>query len=199
MPKIPILLLAAGASSRMGTPKALLKWKGETLIESRIKKLLNTNQPLLVVLGSHSDEIIPIMKQLPCEFVVNIEWKEGMSTSIAYGVQKLMDKETSIEGVIITTIDQPLVDSDHLNGLINTFKEGQHQIIVSESNNGWRGVPALFDAHYLEALSRLKGDTGAKTIVHAHPEKVCAVKGGEKLVDMDTPELYQQLQKATHQ
>jgi molybdenum cofactor cytidylyltransferase len=199
MPKVPILLLAAGASSRMGSSKALLDWNKEPLIVSRIQNLLATGQKVYVVLGAYADTIIPVIKGLKVTICTNTHWEEGMSTSIAFGVKSIQSNEEWVDGILIATIDQPLVDNQHLKAILASFKEGQQQIIVSESSNGWRGVPALFDAHYLEALSRLKGDTGAKTIVQAHPEKVCAVKGGEKLVDMDTPERYQQLLKATHQ
>ncbi|MDB9888628.1 nucleotidyltransferase family protein [Flavobacteriaceae bacterium] len=199
MPKIPILLLAAGASSRMGTSKALLSWNKEPLIVSRIHNLLATGQKVYVVLGAYADMVIPTIKNLDVTICTNNNWKEGMSTSIAFAVKSIQSKEDLLDGILIATIDQPLVDTQHLTAILTCYKEGQQQIIVSESSNGWRGVPALFDAHYLDALCSLKGDSGAKKVVNAHSEKVCIVNGGEKLVDMDTPERYKQLLKATHQ
>jgi|SRR5210317_786952 molybdenum cofactor cytidylyltransferase len=199
MPKIPILLLAAGASSRMGSSKALLDWNKEPLIVSRIQNLLATGQKVYVVLGAYADTIIPVIKELEVTICTNAHWEEGMSTSIAFGVTSIQSQEEWVNGILIATIDQPLVDTQHLKAILASFKEGQQQIIVSESSNGWRGVPAVFDVHYLESLGRLKGDTGAKTIVNAYTEKVCVVNGGEKLIDMDTPERYHQLLQATHQ
>jgi molybdenum cofactor cytidylyltransferase len=199
MPKVPILLLAAGASSRMGSSKALLDWNKEPLIVSRIQNLLATGQKVYVVLGAYADTIIPVIKGLKVTICTNTHWEEGMSTSIAFGVKSIQSNEEWVDGILIATIDQPLVDNQHLKAILASFKEGQQQIIVSESSNGWRGVPAVFDAHYLDALSSLKGDSGAKKVVYAHSEKVCIVNGGKKLVDMDTPERYKQLLKATHQ
>jgi len=193
MPNVPIILLAAGASTRMGSPKPLLPWKGQTLIESQIKSLLDSQQRLIVVLGAHSSQIVPLIKNLQVEIAINEDWKEGMSTSIAVGVKKALSLIKDLDGIIIATIDQPLVDEKHIQKLVSKFNPGKKQIIVSESDTGWRGVPALFDRCYLEALSKLRGDSGAKSVVHRNSQHVKAVNGGNKLVDMDTQEIYQQL------
>lgn len=199
MPNIPILLLAAGSSSRMGTSKALLAWNQEPLIVSRIQALKATGQNVYVVLGASSDTIAPFVKNREVCICTNPQWEEGMSTSIAFGVKSIRSQEQWVDGILITTIDQPLVDTSYLNAILALYQKGQQQIIVSESDKGWHGVPALFDRHYLEALSQLKGDTGAKEIVQTHPQKVGVISGGEKLVDMDTPEMYERLKKLTRQ
>ncbi len=199
MPNVPIILLSAGESSRMGSPKPLLFWKGKTLIEFQLRNLLDTHQQVFVVLGANADQIIPFIKSIEVNIIINQDWEEGMSTSIAFAVKKVMDTIKNIDGVIITTIDQPLVDTEHLNTIVKSFKANEKQLIVSESDNGWRGVPALFDKCYLQELAKLKGDSGAKSVVHNHSENVQIVYAGNKLVDMDTPEIYEQLKIATHQ
>lgn len=199
MPNLPIILLAAGESSRMGSPKPLLFWKGKTLIEFQLKNLLNTHQQVFVVLGAYADEIIPLIKSGKAIILINQDWEEGMSTSIAFAVKKVMDSIKNIDGIIITIIDQPLVDTAHLKTIIGSFKADEKQIIVSESDNGWRGVPAIFDKCYLQELANLKGDSGAKSVVHNYKENVHIINAGNKLVDMDTPEIYEQLKSATHQ
>ena len=197
MPNIPIILLAAGASSRMGTSKALLEWKGETLIESRIKTLLTTNQSLVVVLGSKAEHILPYVEKLKCDYVVNEDWESGMSTSIAFGVKNLIKEHQPLDGVLITTIDQPLVDRDHLLKMIALFKKNHRQIIVSKSNKGWTGIPVLFDSYYTSELCELTGDAGAKSIVQKHSDNLLRVMGGENLVDVDTPKQYEELKKSS--
>lgn len=197
MPNIPIILLAAGGSSRMGTSKALLGWKGETLIESRIKTLLKTNQPLLVVLGSKSEQVVPYVEELKCDYVINEDWESGMSTSIAFGVKNLIKKHKILDGVLITTIDQPLVNRDHINKMITLFKKNHRQIIVSKSNIGWTGIPVLFDSFYFEDLGKLTGDAGAKSLVQKYSDNLLTVMGGENLVDVDTPKQYEELKKSS--
>lgn len=197
MPNISIILLAAGGSSRMGTSKALLEWNGETLIESRIKTLLKTNQSLLVVLGSKAEQITPYIEDIKCDYVVNEKWEAGMSTSIAYGVKNLNKTHKNLDGILITTIDQPLIESAHLNRMIALFKRNQQQIIVSKSNKGWTGIPVLFDSFYLNELCELKGDNGAKSIVQNYSDKLLTVVGGDKLIDIDTPIQYEELKKSS--
>lgn len=198
MPNLPIILLAAGESARMGSPKPLLFWKGKTLIEFQLKNLLGTNQQVFVVLGAHANKIIPFINSTNVNVLINEDWKEGMSTSIAFAVNKVMDTIKNMDGVIIVTIDQPLVDTAYLNTLIKSFKANEKQIIVSESDKGWRGVPVLFDKYYLQELTKLKGDSGAKLVVDGYSENVIIIYAGNKLVDMDTPEIYEQLKSATH-
>jgi len=197
MLNIPILLLAAGTSSRMGSPKALLDWKGSPLIVSRIKTLNKTNQAVIVVLGAYADQIIAHIKTLNCSYVINENWNDGMGSSIAFGVDYLKRYFNSIDGIIITTIDQPLVDENHLSKLINRFKKSQKQLLVSKSNQNWKGIPALFDAYYIEELCKLQGDSGAKIIIQNNMRNVLSVDGGDQLIDIDTPEDYKALIKST--
>ena len=86
MAEIPILLLAAGASSRMGRSKALLPWGEGTLIEHQVKTLLKTGHPVVVVIGHKADKILPILNKLPVRVSVNQQWKKGMGSSIAHGL-----------------------------------------------------------------------------------------------------------------
>ncbi len=195
MPKIPIILLSAGASTRMGSPKALLKWNKKTLIESRIETFSHVNQPFLVVLGDNADKILPLIENKEYDVVINRRWEEGMGSTIAFGLNELLKKYSTLDGVLITTIDQPLVDSSHIKKLLETFENDKKQIIVSESRDGWVGIPVLFDSHYFDMLCSLRGDTGAKTLVKKHAKNVIKIYAGENLVDMDTPDTYEKLYK----
>ena len=198
MPKFCIILLAAGASSRMESPKPLLPWGDFTLIEDRILRFQKTGYPLLVVLGAHAERILPIVQKYPIKTVVNPHWKEGMGRSIAFAAKTLKNTEP-LYGILITTVDQPLVDEQHIQAMIKTFEPEQQQIIVSVSSDQWKGVPVLFDPSYLDALGDLQGDLGAKEIVRLHQARVKPCMAGDKLVDMDTPESYHQLYQAIHQ
>jgi molybdenum cofactor cytidylyltransferase len=195
MPKIPHLLLAAGNSKRMGQPKQLLPWGDKTLIEHQVQIRLQTHQYVMVVLGSNSDIILPHIEKLPVTVIVNNEWANGMGNSIAYGIKMLNKKFPNVNGVLISLLDQPLVTSVHLENIIGSFQPGNKQIIVSQSESGWKGVPALFDQYYFEVLSKLNGEEGAKKIIQKYPDFVKCITCGNILEDIDTPEAYHELLK----
>jgi len=199
MANIQLLLLAAGASQRMGSPKQLLQWGNETLIEYQIKTILKTNSSLSVVLGAYSEEIVSVIEKFPIEIFINENWEKGMGTSISYGMKLLLERHPNIEGVLITLIDQPLLTTIHFNKMLNLFQEGTGQIIVSHSENGWSGVPVLFDKKYFDELLKLKGDEGAKFITSKYKNSVQLINGDEILKDMDTPKAYNDLLKIFNQ
>lgn len=194
MAKLPILLLAAGGSWRMGQPKQLLPWGQQTLIEHQIQTLLKTGNPVNVVIGSNSNLVIPIIEKFPVNIIVNLEWKFGMGSSISFGINDIIQKNPDSDGVLITLLDQPMITTSYLQKMLDGFQSGSRQIIVSHSASGWIGVPALFDKCYFKDLTELNNDEGAKKIVKRHEENVILLEAGEMLKDMDTPETYQRLQ-----
>ena len=193
MNNIPILLLAAGASSRMGQPKPLLRWREQFLVEHQINTLSATANPVIVVLGNQSENIIPILQNLPVKFTINESWKQGMGTSVAAGVEYVKQQFPVSKGVLISLVDQPLITTQHLNDLLSNFEPDTQQIIVSEADSGWQGVPVLFDRFYFDELSKLSGKQGAKAIFGNYTQNIKAIHCGDILQDIDTPEQYQKL------
>lgn len=193
MDKIPIILLAAGGSKRMGQPKQLLPWENSTLIEYQIKKLLQTGNPLIIVLGSSAKEIISVIEKYQVKIASNTNWETGMGSSVATGMQKVIEEFPSAKGVLFSLIDQPLIMLEHIQKMLVSFNSGNQQIIASQAENGWLGVPALYDAFYFDELRKLSGEQGAKTIIKKYPSKVSSVDAGDTLEDMDTLESYHKL------
>jgi len=193
MDEIPILLLAAGGSLRMGKPKQLLPWGEQTLIEHQIQTLLKTDNSVNVVLGSNSNLIIPVIEKYPVNIFINSDWERGMGSSISFGIQQIIQNFPEAEGVLITLLDQPLLTTSYFEKMLDDFQPGSQQILISRSSSGWTGVPVLFDQCYFNELTGLKNDEGAKKIVKRHEKKVILLDGGELLVDMDTMQTYQQL------
>lgn len=193
MDKIPILLLAAGSSSRMGQPKQLLQWGNQSLIEHQIETLQKAGNPLGVILGAHSESIFPVIEKFGDNIYVNPNWKNGMGNTIAFGTHQLLKKFPDAKGVLITLVDQPLITSLYIKKILQTFQPGEQQIIVSLSSSGWRGVPVLFDKIYFEELKKLDGEKGAKILIQQYKNSVIEIECGELLADIDTYESYQRI------
>ena len=193
MLNIQLLLVAAGASSRMGEPKQLLPWNNQTLIEHQLNNLLKTNTTTSVVLGANAEKISSVIDSLPISIFTNPKWQNGMGNSISFGIQQLLEKDANIDGILISLIDQPLLTTEYFNKIIESFQINKKQIIVSQSENGWLGAPVLFDKTYFDELINLKGDEGAKLIISKNKNKIHLILAETILQDIDTPEAYQKL------
>jgi len=191
MVEIPILLLAAGASRRMGQAKQLLPWGKHTLIEHQVQILLKTGLPLMVVLGHLWEQVGPLVEPFPLLVLNHKQWDRGMGSSIAFGLRELEKEFHRAEGALIAQLDQPLITESHYNKLLSSFHKGSQQIIVSRSPSGWEGVPVLFDKHYFKALQSLDGEEGARKIFRQHPRNVVSIESSDVLEDMATPDTYQ--------
>ncbi len=193
MDKIPIILLAAGSSERMGQAKQLLPWGEKSLIEYQVELLSKSKSPVIVVLGANASSILPVIEKYKIEVVLNENWKSGMGSSVACGTKRLVEICPDASGVLIALVDQPLIPLSHFIDLMEKFQPGKKQIIASKGDSSWLGVPALFDAHYFEELKNLEGEQGAKQIMRRYPNAVESLQCGDLLADIDTPESYQKL------
>lgn len=195
MVNIPVILLAAGGSTRMGHSKPLLPWGNKTLIEFQIEKLLCLENPVFVVLGSKANEIIPVIEKYQVDIVINSNWQSGMGSSVSAGLKQVVTDFPSAPGVLFTLIDQPFVSAIYLKNIISNFKPHQGSIVASRAEKGWVGVPAIFDRSYFDKLIKLNGKKGAKEIISEHETKVKFFEANENLSDMDNPESYEKLLK----
>ena len=197
MPKIVSLLLAAGHSSRMGQPKALLEWNQQPLILHQIKMLQTLGYPIAVVLGAHKELITTQLKDKKVLRISHPNYEAGMGSSIAAGISAI--RHLQPEAVLILAVDQPLVTSTYLNELIAYYQKNQAGIVQSVSTEGWKGIPVIFNERYFDALEGLVGDVGAKPVVKNHMADCLAFTPSELLTDIDTYAQYQELKKSTHQ
>lgn len=194
MIKAEILLLTAGKSSRMGQPKALLSIKGQPLISYQIDRLKALDLPITVVLGAYAADISKAVTSKEVRLVLNKDFEKGMGSSIAFGTTSIQNTNPEIDAILVCAIDQPLVPLDHFENLLSTANETDYSIIQSLSEAGWRGIPTLFKSSHFEALSKLSGDEGAKSIIQNNRSTVKAVKApSNSLIDIDTYEQYQSL------
>ena len=197
---IVALIMAAGSSSRFGSPKQLLKWKSSNLLQHTIETANKSNAfKTFLVLGANCDLILEMIDANPVEVFRNQSWEKGLGNSIAFGVKSVIQQDPKTEGILIMLADQPLIDSDYLNSMIDKFKEGKNQIIATTYKNNKQGVPVIFDKAYFEELIQLNDDDGAKQVIKKHMANVFAVKHNNNCLDIDTFEDYESLYMANHQ
>lgn len=194
---IAIVILAAGASTRMGSPKQLLKWGDTTLLDHSINTALNTAaKDVFVVLGAYFSDIQKHIKHKSIHILKNDGWELGLGSSISFAANYLQKNNFEIDGILFMLADQPLITNGFLNELIQNFKPNTNDIIVT-SYGTQKGVPAIFDKTYFKLLSELDGNTGAKQVITDYETYVKWVKPPKKNVDLDTVEDYKILFKKT--
>jgi molybdenum cofactor cytidylyltransferase len=117
---IGIVLLAAGASVRLGRPKQLLQYHGQSLLKYSIQNVLASNaQPVVVVLGANANNLQNEANERGVHVVANEDWQQGMSTSIRRGIKTITDVAPAVEGIILMVCDQPYVSTNLLNKLLH--------------------------------------------------------------------------------
>ncbi|MEH1855076.1 MAG: nucleotidyltransferase family protein [Nostoc sp.] len=190
---IAIMILAAGASTRMGTPKQLLLYQGRSFLQYITEMAIaSVCQPVVVVLGANAEQIHPQIKQLPVKVVKNLDWACGMSASIKSGIELLNNLPQKLEAVVITLCDQPFVSQQIINQLVDTYYSTKKQIIACEYA-GTLGVPALFGQRFFSELAALKNASGAKTVINNNLNEVFCIPFPLGDIDIDTPKDYEQL------
>jgi len=185
-PRLAAILLAAGASRRLGQPKQLVERNGESLVRRSAGLLVKlTADPIVVVAGFQADKIIRELQDLPLTVVTNQDWEQGMGGSIACGVR---DIPPDVDGVLVMLCDQWRLDSDDLFLLKSAWNSDISEIIVSGWNDGKAyitGPPVIFPGNIMHELKIVKGDQGAKSIIDRHKGNVHPVEVRNAAYDLD--------------
>lgn len=184
---IAVMILAAGQSSRLGSPKQLVSYNGKHLLQHSIDEAKAIDPAeIVVVLGAHHDEIMQHLEEDADVLIIqNNQWEEGMASSIRCGIQHMRTR--AYEAVIIMVCDQPHVSREVLSGLRDRFHEGKHQLVASVYED-IPGTPALFHRSLYEDLFQLRGDRGAKQLIQQYKETTSFVGFPDGITDIDTPE-----------
>jgi molybdenum cofactor cytidylyltransferase len=182
------LILAAGASTRLGRPKQLLKAQGKPLLEKATEAALEARlDGVYVVLGARYEEIKTSIRHLPAQLIRNEQWQDGIGSSLSSGIRAIRTSN-NYDAVLIMLSDQLHVNGTHLSALVNTYLKSSHKAIVATTYGHQTGVPALFDQFYFPQLENLSGDTGAKKVIRQHMDRVLSVNFEQASIDIDTPE-----------
>ena len=193
-PTVGLIVLAAGASTRMGSPKQLLPYRGNSFVRHIVEvAIASVCEPIAVVLGAYAERIKPEINQLPIQIVDNQQWDEGMSSSIRVGIEALLAVNQNLEAVAIALCDQPFVSSQTIDQLIEAYHLTSKPIIASEYS-GTLGVPVLFSHTLFSELMELKSNEGAKQLIKQHIHEVFSLPFSAGAIDIDTPTDYEQFQ-----
>jgi len=189
---IGVILLAAGTSARLGEPKQLLRFRGETLLRRSAKIALAASNRVIVTLGSRIEILRKEIEDLPVEIVENKDWATGMSGSIKVGLKKFLDDADKVKAVIVMVCDQPFINENLLEKIITKFQETDSPIVACEYQNAL-GVPALFHRKLFPELLTLDAQTGAKQLIKKYRAQTAAISFPEGAFDVDTPADYKNL------
>ncbi|MDP4264591.1 MAG: nucleotidyltransferase family protein [Bacteroidota bacterium] len=188
-----IVILAAGKSSRLGSPKQLLAYRGKSLLQHAVTTALQTTmRPVVVVVGANSNLVKKEMEGMQVEIAYNEGWQEGMASSLRCGLAAVQKMSDLTDGIIFMVCDQPYVTQSLLEGLL----QAQHETglpIVASSYEDKLGTPVLWHKTFFAELMELKGDTGARKLIKQHEDLVTTVAFPKGIIDIDTKKDYEGL------
>lgn len=191
---VAAIILAAGGSSRLGRPKQLLMYRGETLLNRAIRLAREAGAfPVIAVLGAGCETIRASIEDRTSIPLHNDHWRQGIASSIQEGVRALGVCAPDAAGVLLMSCDQPRVAAEHLQALLAAFTAAEAKVIVTSTYAGAHGVPAVFPPAIFAELRALRGDKGARSIIERGGSAVIGLEfaGGE--VDIDSPDDLAQL------
>lgn len=186
------IILAAGNSSRLGSPKQLLVWQGETLIRRTVRIALAADiKHICVVTGAQQAAIQDELAGLSVEILPNPAWKQGMGSSLQLGLQ---NKDIlACDHILMLVCDQPFLSTAYLNRLIDTMSDHAFRAVVSAYADTL-GVPAIFATSFLANQSIINPRQGAKQFFkHIPPAKLGSLSFPKGEIDIDTQEDWQNL------
>jgi molybdenum cofactor cytidylyltransferase len=181
------VILSGGASSRMGSPKALLPYQGQPFLEHLLEVTAHRQiGARRVVLGAHAEPIVKAVNLKADEIVINHEWEKGQLSSIQAALRSLPQ---GTDGILLCLIDHPLISSALIQELIEQFYKTKKPIVLPVYE-GRRGHPVIFSASLYDELHRAPLETGARAVVWAHTGEVEEVQTNEEgcVLNLNDPE-----------
>jgi molybdenum cofactor cytidylyltransferase len=180
-----ILVLAAGASTRLGQPKQLVKLAGRPALHIVVSNAVAVaGHAVTVVVGAHAREMTHLLAHSPASVIVNRQWQEGMGASLRYGVASL---PPACPSVMVLLGDQVAVTADDLKRLVSAWK-GEESMIAASVYEQRVGVPAIFPRVCFSELAELRGDQGARMVLERNNYRLVRVPMSNAAIDLDTPE-----------
>ncbi len=185
-PRYAAIVLAAGRAQRMGAPKQLADIHGVPMVRHAVETVRSAEiETTIVVTGHVAERVGAALRGLPVTIIRNPDYADGLSTSLKAGLDALPPE---IDAVLVALADMPLVSTDDINRLIESFDPAEGRSIIVPTHQGKRGNPVLWGAAYFAEMKTLTGDAGAKRLLADYAEAVAEVELGPGiLTDIDTP------------
>lgn len=179
------VVLAAGASTRFGSPKQLVRVNGRPLLHAVVSRAVEVaGHSVSVVLGAHARKLAGLLNHSGASVVINRDWQEGMASSLRAALARLPG---SVDGVLVLLADQPAITAEDLRRMVGIWRRNPDGIVAAQYSQTV-GVPAIFPRWCLPELAELRGDHGARAVLQRHRERVTRVALPGAALDIDTPE-----------
>lgn len=179
-----VVVLAAGASTRLGRPKQLLTYRDETLVHRAARLGLETQpRDAVIVVGFDAGSVFSHIAELPLRRVDCVDWRRGLGASLRAGVDALLPVCT---GVLVVLCDQPRLEARHLLVLRDTWRNAVDRGVAS-FYAGRLGVPALLPRAWFDAVDA-RADRGMRDLLIAHADRIAAIENEGLADDIDRPE-----------
>ncbi|RYZ66399.1 MAG: nucleotidyltransferase family protein [Proteobacteria bacterium] len=180
-----VVVLAAGASRRFGSPKQLVRVDGRPMLHTVVSNAASLGgHAVSVVLGSGASELAPLLRHTPATVVVNRNWEEGMGSSLRAAMTRLPGAPAA---VLVMLADQIAVTVEDLRRLVAAWRRNP-EAIATATYGGTMGVPAVFPRRCFAALGGLRGDQGARLLIQREWDTLVRVPMPNAAIDIDVPE-----------
>jgi molybdenum cofactor cytidylyltransferase len=192
---LQVIVLAAGASTRFGTPKQLAQLHGVPMLQlvvSRAQAL--AGHSVSVVLGANAAQVAPALARSAVTLVINRAWEEGLASSIRAGIERVPGP---CGGALLLLADQCAVTAADLQRLADLWSRDRLAIASAQYGGTW-GVPAIFPRSAFQALLALRGERGARSLLQHPPGRRVGVPMPSAALDVDTVEELRALQASVH-
>jgi len=184
-PGLHVAILAAGASTRFGTPKQLIRLAGTPVLHWAVSNAARAaGSQVSVVLGSGASEIAPLLRRSGASMVVNRGWREGLASSVRSAVNAA---PPGCEGLLIMLADQVAVTAEDLRRLAVAWR--RHPVLLAAAlYDGAPGLPAVFPGWAFPDLLALRGESDPRIVIHRHADRVVRIPMPAAALDVNTPE-----------
>ncbi len=181
--RLHVLVLAAGASVRLGRPKQLVLYKGVSLLHrAAVAATQLAGSRVTVVLGAHSRELEHELQGLEASVILNSDWRDGLASSIRKGLLTLAPAR---QAALLMPCDLPLLEASTLDFLATRWNDARSRIVTCQSDRG-AGLPAIVPRRYFKALMSIKGDPGINSFLARHRELSEHISLPELQLDIDS-------------
>jgi molybdenum cofactor cytidylyltransferase len=178
-----------------GRPKALLPWGETSVIRHLLRQVKQAGiKTVVLVTGAHHEQLMPAVASEGISVCHNAQWEKGIGSSLSRGIGYLKSEFPMAHAVLVLLSDQPLLTHEYLGLMLSEYARFSEQMIVSGYGES-EGVPAIFPRKYWDSLLSLAPERGASSFIKSKRPVFRILYPGQALMDIDTPEAYQQALK----